>query len=218
MSSSTAALSLCDFCKHFSANLYDAWVHLPKGEDLAEVEKNFRERGFPGAVGSIGCTRVARARCPPRDAPAYTGKEGFPSWKYGVTVDLDGRILASTKGSPGGVSEKAVVRSDVSVLRVRDESPWATLPFLLCEEDGKEVEHVGGWLVANGDCDLVSEPCATVGGRTFGPPTFLIDKSERSSLSEEIGTMCPTYLQLHSRFTFLIRFTLSRSQWGLVTG
>ena len=94
---------------------------------------------------------------PPPDARAHTGKEGFPSWKYGVTVDLDGRILASTKGSPGAVSEKAVVRGDASVLRVRNDSPWASLKFLLCEEDGAEVEHVGGWLVTNGDCDRVSD-------------------------------------------------------------
>ena len=64
MSRQTAEKAFRDFCKHFSANLYDAWVHLPKGEDLVEVEKKFRERGFPGAVGSTGCMRVARGRCP----------------------------------------------------------------------------------------------------------------------------------------------------------
>lgn len=174
MSRATAAKALLDFCKHFSDKLYDAWVHLPKGENLVEAEKKFRERGFPGAVGSTGCMCVARARCPPHDAPAHTGKEGFPSWKYSVTIDLDGRILASTKGSPGGVDEKAVVRDDVWVLRVRDESPWATLRFSLCEEDGKDVEHVGGWLVASGDCNRVSEPCAAAGG-VFSGPIFLVD-------------------------------------------
>ncbi|CAM9552279.1 unnamed protein product, partial [Laminaria digitata] len=153
MSRQTAEKAFRDFCEHFPANLYDAWVHLPTGEDLVEVENKFRERGYPGAVGSTSCMRVARGRCPPADARTHTGKEGFPSWKYGVTVDLDGRILASTKGNPGGLSEKAVVRGDVSVLRVRDESPWATLKFFLCEDDGREVEHVGGWLVASGECD-----------------------------------------------------------------
>lgn len=156
MSRQTAEKSVHAFCKQLSAKLYDTWVHLPKGDDLVAVEKKFRERGFPGAVGSTDCTHMARGRCSPLDARAHTGEEGFPLRRYSVTVDLDGRIMASTKGDPGELSVKNVVRRDASVMRVRYESPWSTIKFSLCGEDGEEVEHTGGWLVADGECDRVS--------------------------------------------------------------
>ena len=168
MSRQTAEKAFHAFCKEFSAKLYDTWVHLPKGHDLVAVERKFHERGFPGAVGSTDCTNVARGRCSPLDASAHTGTEGFPLRRYVVTVDLDGRIMASTKGDPGRISVKTLVRRYVSALRIRYESPWSTFKFSLCGKDGEDVEYTGGWLVANMDWDRVSgQGCGRRGGGGF---------------------------------------------------
>ncbi|CAN0007374.1 unnamed protein product, partial [Laminaria digitata] len=106
--------------------------------------------GFPGAVGSTDCTDVAWERCALSETNNHIANEGFTSVVLEVTSDHTGRIIASTRGYPGAENDKAVVRRDLSVIRIRDNDPGASYKYELRGLDGTVTEHTGGWLVVDG--------------------------------------------------------------------
>ncbi|CAM9535183.1 unnamed protein product [Laminaria digitata] len=150
MSRTTAEKSFHRFCDCFSVGLWYQWVRLPEGADLERVEGIYRYLDFPGPVGSADCTHVAWERCALSETNNHKGKEGFTAVVFEVTGDHTGRIIASTRGYPGAENDKTVVRRDLSVIRIRDNDPWASYKYELLGLDGTVTEHTGGWLVVDG--------------------------------------------------------------------
>ena len=150
MSRSTAEKSFHRFCDCFSAGLWHQWVRLPEGADREQCEGTYRDLGYPGAMGSTDCTHVAWERCPFSETNNHKGKEGFTSVVFEVTCDHTGRIISSTRGYPGAENDKTVVKRDLSVIRIRDDDPWASYKFNLRGLDGTVTEHTGAWLIVDG--------------------------------------------------------------------
>ncbi|CAM9797236.1 unnamed protein product [Discosporangium mesarthrocarpum] len=57
----------------------------------------------------------------------YTGKEGFRSITYQVTMDHTGLALAVTAGFAGATNDKTIVRYDPSVDRMKTHEAYSTL-------------------------------------------------------------------------------------------
>ncbi|CAN0439876.1 unnamed protein product, partial [Pylaiella littoralis] len=150
MSQSTAEKSFHRFCDCFAGGLWHQWVRLPEGDDLKQVESIYNQLGFPGAIGSAGCTHVAWERCAYSETNIHKGKEGYTSVVFEAICDHAGRIIASTKGYPGAENDKTVVKRDLSVNRIQHEEPWASYKYELYGLDGTSSWHTGGWLIVDG--------------------------------------------------------------------
>ncbi|CAN0357187.1 unnamed protein product, partial [Discosporangium mesarthrocarpum] len=83
-----------------------------EGEDLKDVTATYARLGFPGAVGSCDVTHVRWNKAPASRTVYYTGKEGFPSIAYQVTMDHTACALALTAGFAGATNDKTIVRYD----------------------------------------------------------------------------------------------------------
>ncbi|CAM9694223.1 unnamed protein product [Discosporangium mesarthrocarpum] len=91
---STVQACFHTFCKNFAKGVYKTWISAPEGEDLQEVTPTYARLGFPCAVGSCDVTHVRWDKAPASHTVYYTGKEGFPSIAYQVTVDHFGGFEA----------------------------------------------------------------------------------------------------------------------------
>ncbi|CAN0357775.1 unnamed protein product, partial [Discosporangium mesarthrocarpum] len=95
---STVQACFHTFCKNFAKGVYKTSISAPKGNNLKEVTATYARLGFPGAVGSCDMTHVRWNKTPASRTVYYTGKEGFTSIAYQVTVDHNGRALAVAAG------------------------------------------------------------------------------------------------------------------------
>lgn len=149
MSRTTAETSFHHFCEKFAEGLWDTWVQLPVGDDLAKVMEAYRKCGYPGAVGSLDCTHLAWS-CPFSEQNIHKGKEGHTTVVVEAMCDHSGRIIAATKSYPGAENDKTVVQRDKSVWRIRDEEPWKSCKYKLYTTNATETEHEGAWIIVDG--------------------------------------------------------------------
>ena len=98
MSETTACVAFHRFCGHIARTLYHVHVHLPMGDAHAKVMREYDALGLTGAVGSTDVTHIKWDACPYSETVSYTGKEGFPTIAYEVTVDHSRRVLGVTRG------------------------------------------------------------------------------------------------------------------------
>ncbi|CAB1096341.1 unnamed protein product [Ectocarpus sp. CCAP 1310/34] len=73
-------------------------LYLPTGSYQDEVMCMYDKLGMTGAIGSTDVTHIGWGMCPFTLGRSYTGKEGFPTIAYQVTVDHAGRAIAITSG------------------------------------------------------------------------------------------------------------------------
>ncbi|CAN0160090.1 unnamed protein product [Ectocarpus sp. 4 AP-2014] len=73
--------------------------------------------------------------CPYNQARSYTGKEGYPTVAYQVTVDHTERVLAATPGFTGSTSDKTIIRYDTAVTKIREDPIYSEKEFAVYEAD-----------------------------------------------------------------------------------
>ncbi|CAN0110840.1 unnamed protein product [Ectocarpus sp. 6 AP-2014] len=133
--------------------MYDEHIHLPTEESgkLDLVMEQYDRLGFTGAMGSMDVTHIAWSRCPYNQARSYTGKEGFPTIGYQVTVDHAGRAIAVTEGFTGSTNDKTIVCWDAAVEKIRTDKQYTEKTFDVYNEDGTTTTLKGCYvLVDNG--------------------------------------------------------------------
>ena len=109
MNRQTAESSFHHFCEKFSEGLWESWLYLPVGEELQKVEEIYRKCGYPGAMGSVGCTHFKWEATPFSERTIHQGKEGYTTVVVEATCDHAGRIIAATKSYPGAENDKTVI-------------------------------------------------------------------------------------------------------------
>ena len=90
---------------------------------MTKVMEDYEAQGFPGAVGSTDVTHISWDRVVSSRAQGLTGKDGFPTLAYEVTVDFSRKILAATHSFPGAENDKSIVRYDAAVKTIREKEP-----------------------------------------------------------------------------------------------
>lgn len=101
MSEGTVCAAFHRFCDCFTQELFRVLVRLPTGEAQEKAMQEYHALRFTGAIRSTDVTHVKWNWCPSSAASLYTGKEGYPTIAYEVTVDHTGRVLGVAGGFPG---------------------------------------------------------------------------------------------------------------------
>ncbi|CAN0446773.1 unnamed protein product, partial [Pylaiella littoralis] len=99
-SKSMAAATFHKYCKNFAKEIFEEHIYLPTGTYQDEVMDCYRKLGFTTAIGSTGVTHAGWGMCPFTLGRSFTGKEGFPTLAFEVTVDHAGRAIGVTQESP----------------------------------------------------------------------------------------------------------------------
>ena len=149
MSEATACSAFHTFCRGFAETLYHVHVRLPTGDAHDKAMREYDALGLTGAIGSTDVTHVKRECCPESETISYTGKEGYPTIAYEVTVDHTGRVLGVTRGFPGAQNDKTIIRYDLTVRKVREEAPYRDRTFKLTKRDGTTKDVKGNYLIVD---------------------------------------------------------------------
>jgi len=138
------------FVEKISAVMYDKFVCLPRTQDEFEgMTTEFREAGFDGAIGCTDGVQIPLKRCAYNLRLTRTGKEGYPTLGFNVTVTFRRRILYSTMGIPGAVNDQSKVLFDDLLLKI--ERGEVMFPWTRYSVDGAtETRHRNYAITDNG--------------------------------------------------------------------
>lgn len=149
MSKSMAASTFHKFCARFAEEMFEEHIYLPTGTYQDEVMDNYRKLGFTGAIGSTDVTHVGWGMCPFTLGRSFTGKEGFPTLAFEVTVDHAGRAIGVTQGFTGTTNDKTIIRYDAAVQNIRTDSRYRDREYKLRQKDGGEFTRKGCYLIVD---------------------------------------------------------------------
>ena len=149
MSEPTIQASFHQFCKYFAEEFYEEHIFLPTGTMQTKVMEDFHKVEFTGAVGSTDVTHIRWDCCVYSLVRSYTGKEGFPTIAYQVTVDHSGRALAVTRGFAGAHNDKTIIRYDDAVQQIRKNATYTERVFHLRGKDGELIDCKGNYLIVD---------------------------------------------------------------------
>ncbi|CAM9899303.1 unnamed protein product, partial [Ectocarpus sp. 8 AP-2014] len=149
MSKPMAAATFHKFCKHFAEELFEEHIYLPTGSYQDEVMSMYHKLGMTGAIGSTDVTHIGWGMCPFTLGRSYTGKEGFPTIAYQVTVDHAGRAIAITSGFTGATNDKTIIRYDAGVHTIKTDAQYTKRTYQLRRTDGTFRERMGCYLIVD---------------------------------------------------------------------
>ena len=136
------------FCHCLRHHLTDVWLQHPcSPAELREVSAAFAKKGFPGCCGSTDGVQIPWEGCPYAYRASFTGKEGYPTLGFNVTVAHDLRILHVCSMFAGRFNDKTKVLYDDYVSYLRGGSSHLeyetialdgyrtlqTTPYLICD-------------------------------------------------------------------------------------
>lgn len=151
----------------------------------------------------------------------YTGKEGFPTIAYQVTVDQSGRSSAATEGFPGAQNDKTIVRYDFAVQTIRDNSKYRDKVFNLRAEDGSFIECKGNYLIVGNGYHKVEGGCyvSQIEGRiarhVVRKRTRLpVRGSTRPAGENSLSQFVVSFLHLKTLYSYRVRYIIYfRYRW-----
>ena len=144
-----AAATFHKFCKNFAEDLYEEHIYLPTGAYQDKVMDEYHKLGFTGEIGSTDVTHVGWGMCPFTLGRSFTGKEGFPTIAFQVTVDHTGRALAVTKGFTGATNDKTIIRYDAAVAKIGTDPQYKDREYKLRKADGTFRTRRGCYLIVD---------------------------------------------------------------------
>jgi hypothetical protein len=140
-----------NFCELFSKTYFHEYCRPPQTqEEIASTMGVYEQMGLPGALGSTDCVHVRWEMCPAGEFSLHKGKEGYATLVYEVTVDHHRKIMAVTRGFPGTMNDKTVVRFDGFVTSIRDKKAYAEVTFELLDKNGIAHLQKGVYLIVDG--------------------------------------------------------------------
>ncbi|CAB1097890.1 unnamed protein product [Ectocarpus sp. CCAP 1310/34] len=149
ISMQTAAATFHRFTRYFAREMYAEHIFLPTGDYQKKVMTQYDRLGFSGATGSTDVTHIPWGMCPYNQARSYTGKEGYPTVAYQVTVDHTKRVLAVTPGFTGSTNDKSIIRYDTAVTKIREDPIYSEKEFTVYEADGTPYQLKGCYLLVD---------------------------------------------------------------------
>lgn len=144
-----AAATFHKFCKHFAEEMFEEHIFLPTGSYQDEVMSMYHKLGMTGAIGSTDVTHIGWGMCPFTLGRSFTGKEGFPTIAFQVTVDHAGRVIALTSGFTGSTNDKTIIRYDEGVNKIKTDPRYTERTYNLRKADGTLRERKGCYLIVD---------------------------------------------------------------------
>jgi hypothetical protein len=126
-----------DFCAHLASSaIFDRHVRVPQSdEEIKHAQDMYRILGMPGCVGSVDVVHIPWERCPTSERSFFTGKSGFPTIAFNVTV-LRGRITHVSDAHPGAMNDKTAVRHDDYIMSVKEGKLYRNIEWEYFQADG----------------------------------------------------------------------------------
>ena len=137
------------FCSCLRHHLAHEWIKFPTSTaELSSISAEYAKKGFPGCCGSTDGVQIPWEGCPYAYRSSFSGKEGYPTLGFNVTVAHDLRILHVCSMFAGRFNDKTKVLYDdyVSYLRsgshdhfeyhtfnLDGERTHQTTPYLICD-------------------------------------------------------------------------------------
>jgi hypothetical protein len=132
-------------------NKYDETVRAPRSHDeLAATVHEYEEVGFPGCCGSVDGTHVAWYGFRAGQRSDYTGKEGYPTIVFGVTVDHKYKIMHVTRAHPGTTNDSLVMLEDEFHSQTMASDLYQNFEFDMYDADGEKVRQTGVYTLCDG--------------------------------------------------------------------
>jgi len=132
-------------------NKYDETVRAPRTRDeLAATVHEYEEVGFPGCCGSVDGTHVAWYGFRAGQRSDYTGKEGYPTIVFGVTVDHKYKIMHVTRAHPGTTNDSLVMLEDEFHSQTMASDLYQNFEFDMCDAHGQKVKQKGVYTLCDG--------------------------------------------------------------------
>ena len=128
-------------------NKYAEVVRAPRSfAELAAVV----DAGFDGCAGSVDGTHVAWLGFRAGDRAEFTGKEGYPTLVFGVTVDHTYKIMHITRAHPGATNDNVVMLDDDFHQKRMHSELYSNFEFSLYDAHGAKVRHRGVYTICDG--------------------------------------------------------------------
>jgi hypothetical protein len=121
------------FCAFGAQKLYPLYIKLPNTlQDLRACEKEYRDAGFPGCIGSTDATHIPLERVSCGIRQGHLGyKMSCTARTYNLTVNHRRQILHSTTGHPGRWNDKTLIRFDSFMTELQKGALNSTMLFEL---------------------------------------------------------------------------------------
>ena len=137
------------FCEFGARVLAKEYIALPQTqEDFEENSKEFEVAGLPGCLGCTDGVQIPLWKCAANLSNSFTGKEGYPTLGFNVTVNFRRQILHVLDGIPGRMNDKTKARRDELFQRLGRgdlDFTWTRI-----SADGAEQVMRGPYLVVDG--------------------------------------------------------------------
>lgn len=138
------------FVRHYAEEVLPEVLAYPRcKEDLDELTREYTMAGFPGAIGSIDCTRIHWECCPYGLRLLHMGKKGIPERSYEFVVDHKGRIMHCTRGFRGCVNDKLVAQCDKFVDELQGSPLFTEYEFDMMDSEGAWYKCKGAYLISD---------------------------------------------------------------------
>ena len=138
------------FCKEAAKRLYPEYVRLPSSqEEFLASSAEFAVAGLDGCVGCTDGVQLQLWKCAANLANQMTGKEGYPTLGFNVTVNFRRRILHSTGGIPGRLNDKTKTNHD-ELLQTLLRGDNLNFAWARCTSQGTQQAMKGAYVVVDG--------------------------------------------------------------------
>jgi hypothetical protein len=121
------------YCAFGAQKLYPLNIKMPNTlQDLRACEKEYRDAGFPGCIGSTDATHIPLERVSCGIRQGHLGyKMSCTARTYNLTVNHRRQILHSTTGHPGRWNDKTLIRFDSFMTELQKGALNSTMSFEL---------------------------------------------------------------------------------------
>lgn len=139
------------FVEFGAKKLYPLYVTTPSTlEELRDCEREYRNAGFPGCIGSTDATHIPLEKMSFGLRQAHLGyKMPCTTRMYNLTVNHRRKILHTTTGHPGRWNDKTLVRYDGFMHQLRDGEFDSTMSFVLSNKSGSDVTIKGAYVIVH---------------------------------------------------------------------
>jgi hypothetical protein len=149
ISASTIKKFIPEFLSWFQDTFYAELVRLPEGDELRASLSTYARLGVPGAYCEADGTHLAWDSCPAAHHARYTGKEGYPTIAFNVSVLHNRRVIYVAPWCAGGVNDQTQARHDELFTKMRDGEIHPEIEYALFDEHGVAKKHKGLYIIVD---------------------------------------------------------------------
>ena len=154
ISTTTLRRFIVEFVTWLGTEQYAIHVGLPDAEKLRASLSVYEKLGFPGAYCETDGVHVEWNNCPAKWRIECTGKEGYPTIAFNVSILHNKEIIHGTSWTGGATNDQTQARYDELFQKLRWDqeklAPNELLKYKLLDEKGELVEWIGLYAIVDG--------------------------------------------------------------------